>query len=292
VVDGEEIAPVEIPTSDPGVVDTGFGGSGSSGGTGGGSGPGGSTGAGPTEPEENPNDGGDPEPVGPMATCPVAGGAPGTPPSGICFGATVTRIIGNIGDEGNAIRETGGTELYSLPFTPPEPLGGDDYNGKFVVYEWECPDGSKQRSDPCEEPEQEPEPVIWPEGQWNPNEANIWTFLVSDRIASGSGLPGTNNDGSPTSTTVVVTVANEVAWVVQPEIGSVSSEGIPQYLDAPIYKTPPRDMQKNPSPIPFLFALTGGTRSFTLTATVEPSDPDSPDVEDFPLPDDFYARFP
>jgi hypothetical protein len=91
----------------------------------------------------------------------------------------VTRIIGNIGDEGNAIRETGGTELYSLPFTPPEPLGGDDYNGKFVVYEWECPDGSKQRSDPCEEPEQEPEPepeLVLPTGTWDPNGNTIYTI--------------------------------------------------------------------------------------------------------------------
>jgi len=186
---------VEIPTSDPGVVDTGFGGGGLGGGTGGGSGPGGSAGAGPTEPEENPNDGGDPEPVGPMEQCPVAGGAPGTPPGGICAGATVTRIIGNIGDEGNAIRETGGTELYSLPFTPPEPLGGDDYNGKFVVYEWECPDGSNQRSDPCEEPEQESGPpqsvVIYdnqvPEGEDMNQVSWSGNFWYLEEPAPGQG---------------------------------------------------------------------------------------------------------
>jgi hypothetical protein len=98
----------------------------------------------------------------------------------------VTRIIGNIGDEGNAIRETGGTELYSLPFTPPEPLGGDDYNGKFVVYEWECPDGSKQRSDPCEEPEQEPDP----NGTFTPNEQLMITVTVGrsdSRISCSTG---------------------------------------------------------------------------------------------------------
>jgi hypothetical protein len=200
VVDGSEIAPVEIPTSDPGVVDTGFGGGGLGGGTGGGSGPGGSAGAGPTEPEENPNDGGDPEPVGPMATCPVAGGAPGLPPGGICVGATVTRIIGNIGDEGNAIRETGGTELYSLPFTPPEPLGGDDYNGKFVVYEWECPDGSKQRSDPCEEPEQEPDP----NGDFTPNENILFTtniaatYVITDCISGATEDRGGDSSGTVT----------------------------------------------------------------------------------------------
>jgi hypothetical protein len=203
VVDGQEIAPVVVSTSDPGVVDTGFGGGGSGGGPGpgGGDGPGGSAGSGPSEPEENPNDGGDPEPVGPMEQCPVAGGAPGTPPGGICAGATVTRIIGNIGDEGNAIRETGGTELYSLPFTPPEPLGGDDYNGKFVVYEWECPDGSKQRSDPCEEPEQEPDP----NGTFTPTifvGISVLSELSSTQINCSTGQV-TNPGFSDTPSTVL-----------------------------------------------------------------------------------------
>jgi hypothetical protein len=172
-------------------------------GPGGGGGGGGGSGGDLPAPDPNPNDGGDPQPVGPMEQCPVAGGAPGTPPSGICFGATVTRIIGNIGDEGNAIRETGGAELYSLPFTPPEPLGGDDYNGKFVVYEWECPDGSKQRSDPCEEPEQERDP----NGDFTPNENILFTTNVASTYVITDCISGTTEDRGEDSSRAITLFA-------------------------------------------------------------------------------------
>jgi hypothetical protein len=90
--------------------------------------------------------------LGPMDRCPIPGGPAAVPPSGLCAGAVVTRRLANIGDEGNAIVETGGEELYSLPLTPPEALGGDDWNGKSISYSFVCPDGTEQPADPCESP--------------------------------------------------------------------------------------------------------------------------------------------
>jgi hypothetical protein len=105
---------------------------------GGGEGPGGS--------EANPSDGGDATPLGPFENPPVPGGPAVDPPAGICEGAVITRIIGNIGDEGNGISET--VEEYTIPRTPPESLGGDDYNGKFVEFRVTCPNGEEQVIDP------------------------------------------------------------------------------------------------------------------------------------------------
>ena len=101
------------------------------------------------EPEPNPNDGLDPVQIGPMQQCPLPGGE-GLEPEGVCPGAVITRIIGNIGDESNAIREA--VDRPGIPFTPPDELGGDDWNGKFVVFEFECPDGTRQVADPCLDP--------------------------------------------------------------------------------------------------------------------------------------------
>lgn len=130
-----------------GVADLGSGFGAGSGSTGGGIGGGG--GSGPGGSEENPNDDGDGEnstPLGPFSTPPVPGGAPGIPPGGICPGAEIERIMGNLGDEGNAIRET--ATGYTFPLTPPEPLGGDDWNGKFVEFRIRCPNGDEQSIDP------------------------------------------------------------------------------------------------------------------------------------------------
>ena len=122
-----------------------IGGGGATGGGGGGDGLG--------EPEENPSDEGESTPLGPMTSDPVPGGDPGVPPPETCANPEITRFIGNIGDEGNAVKETGGSELYSIPLSPPEPLGGDDYNGKFIQFIFKCPNGDKQYADPIIEPE-------------------------------------------------------------------------------------------------------------------------------------------
>jgi hypothetical protein len=93
-----------------------------------------------------------PDTLGPMQRCPIPGGPAAMPPDGLCAGAVVTRRLANIGDEGNAIVETGGEELYSIPLSPPEALGGDDWNGKSVTFSFVCPDGTSQPADPCESP--------------------------------------------------------------------------------------------------------------------------------------------
>jgi hypothetical protein len=74
------------------------------------------------------------------------------PPPETCANPEITRFIGNIGDEGNAVKETGGSELYSIPLSPPEPLGGDDYNGKFIQFIFKCPNGEPQYADPIFDP--------------------------------------------------------------------------------------------------------------------------------------------
>jgi hypothetical protein len=135
----DEDPPGEIPPIDPDdfpIIDPGGGG-------------GGGGGSGEPEPEPDPDDGLDPIQLGPMQQCPLPGGE-GVAPVGVCEGATITRIMGNIGDESNAIREV--VDRPGIPFTPPDELGGDDWNGKFVVFEFECPDGTRQVADPCLEP--------------------------------------------------------------------------------------------------------------------------------------------
>jgi hypothetical protein len=129
---------------------------------------------------------------------------------------TVTRIIGNIGDEGNAIRETGGTELYSLPFTPPEPLGGDDYNGKFVVYEWECPDGSKQRSDPCNNPQPKDEALSY--SQPVNVTVNIeWSYQLNSTPCNLIDPPSSLNDSGTASAVLDLAVKLYMATIAVSE---------------------------------------------------------------------------
>jgi hypothetical protein len=115
-----------------------------------GGGGGGGGGEGPEESEENPSDGGDATPLGPFITAPVPGGPPGVPPEGICEGAVITRFIANIGDEANGITEV--VDDYTFPLTPPDELGGDNYNGKSVIFRTRCPNGEEQVIDPVIEP--------------------------------------------------------------------------------------------------------------------------------------------
>jgi len=87
----------------------------------------------------------DPTPIGPMGGLPAFPGGTLTPPAGICAGATIIRVIGNIGDEANAVVEE--VEDYTIPLTPPESLGGDTYSGKFISFRFRCPGGEEQIAD-------------------------------------------------------------------------------------------------------------------------------------------------
>jgi hypothetical protein len=144
VVDVTELDPGDFP----GVVGGGGDGGGGGGGGGGTLDGGDAAGINPSSPLDNQLV----DSLGPMERCPIPGGPGALAPAGVCAGAVVTRRLANIGDEGNAIVETGGDELYSLPLTPPEELGGDDWNGKSISYSFTCPDGTEQSANPCESP--------------------------------------------------------------------------------------------------------------------------------------------
>jgi hypothetical protein len=74
--------------------------------------------------------------------------------TGICEGAVITRFIANIGDEANGITEV--VDDYTFPLTPPDELGGDNYNGKSVIFRTRCPNGEEQVIDPIVQPPFEP----------------------------------------------------------------------------------------------------------------------------------------
>jgi hypothetical protein len=96
-------------------------------------------------------------PLGPFITAPSPGGPSGVPPEGVCPGAVITRTIGNLDEEGNVTQSVSQVVAdYSFPFTPPEALGGDDYNNKYVGFSVRCPNGEEQVIDPIIEPPVEP----------------------------------------------------------------------------------------------------------------------------------------
>jgi hypothetical protein len=268
--------------------------------TGGGPGsPGGGGALPPSEspaPEPTPDDGGDPQPIGPMTACPVPGGAAGIPPTGICAGAIVKRTIGNIGDPDSGITQTGGAELYSLPLSPPG--GGGSYNDKFVTFSFECPDGPPQIADPCNSPQPDPtgcsQDMTWPTGTWNPNGANRWTYVVSNRISHSyfDSAPFSCDNPRPLadSTAVVTTVAGQVAWHSSPSSQTGPCPDVIQYGDIFIYTSSFSNICDSGNGVLYGFARTGGTREYSLTVTVEPVSP-GPGDELFPSRQEFASRY-
>jgi hypothetical protein len=147
----------------------------------------------PPDPEpDNPDDDLDDQrgaPPLPMQSCPVPGGNPAVPPSGICEGAVVTRRIGNIGEPiGLAITQRGGEELYSIPLTPPEELGeSSSWNGRYVEFFFECPDGTEQYAEPCESPG----PKDWPDfDDYEINFTNPVTVTITSTSESRNTFVG------------------------------------------------------------------------------------------------------
>jgi hypothetical protein len=205
-IPGDGLTPI-----DPGV-DTPISGIGGGGSGGGGGGSGGGGGALPPaaspEPEPTPDDGNDPQPLGPMQRCPVPGGDPAIPPVGTCPGAVVKRTIGNIGDEANAFTQTGGAELYRIPLTPPDEVGGDNYNNKFVSFSFECPEGEpgddappprRQVADPCNNPQPAPE--------FDPTEYTYYRYT-----GSTTWHPTTNPGGGRFTLGAAPGAGNFVLW--------------------------------------------------------------------------------
>jgi hypothetical protein len=99
------------------------------------------------EVEANESDLSDATPLGPMTTEPVPGGDAGVPPSGVCEGGVLVRVIGKIGEMENAIVEKGVD--WTIPLTPPDGLGLDDgWNGASISFYVECPTGETQYAEP------------------------------------------------------------------------------------------------------------------------------------------------
>lgn len=151
----EEFTPPDFDTDFPSIdIGGGIGG-----GIGDGSSPGGGT--------DNPSDGLDTQPIGPFEKDPTPGGDPGVPPAGVCSNPIVTRIIkkldanGDVDESVDPIFETGGEELYSIPFTPPAELGLKDWNFTSIEYSFKCPDGTEQVADPVEVEEVEFDPTVY-----------------------------------------------------------------------------------------------------------------------------------
>jgi hypothetical protein len=197
-------AGAEIVFDNLDFADLGSGFGGGSGSTGGGISSGG--GDGPSGTAENPSDGGDATPLGPFITEPVPGGPAGVPPQGLCEGAVITRIIGNIGDEGNAISET--VEEYSLPLTPPEALGGDDYNGKFIEFRVSCPNGEEQKIDPVEPVEF----TFLPDGIIGNNVLIFAESTTTQAIRCTTGTPVNGTFATASSTRTINSPFNFVAF--------------------------------------------------------------------------------
>jgi hypothetical protein len=131
----------------------------------------------------------------------------------------------------------------------------------------------------------------WPEGKWDPSGQNRWTFIVSDKISHGWFNRCSTGDPMPTSVTVVVTNAGEAAWAGNHSYGIGPCPGVSNYFDTFIFKTSVDTVGWVPSGGPWELARAFGTRSFTFTVMVEPVDPSSPSVEDFPGPEDFFEQY-
>ena len=184
----EEFTPPDFDTDFPSIdVGGGIGG-----GFGDGSTPGGGT--------DNPSDGLDSQPIGPFEKDPTPGGAPGVPPAGVCSNPIVTRIIkkldanGNVDQSVDPIFETGGEELYSIPFTPPAELGVNNWNFTSIEYSFKCPDGTEQVADPVEVEEVEFDPTVYTwyrfagSSRWHPttDPGGLVTALTSLQPGGGN----------------------------------------------------------------------------------------------------------
>ena len=86
----------------------------------------------------------DPTQLGPMGNIPAFPGDTLTAPAALCNGAVITRTIGNIGDEQNAISEI--VTNFTIPLNPPAELGAT-WSNKYIVFSFTCPTGEKQVAD-------------------------------------------------------------------------------------------------------------------------------------------------
>jgi hypothetical protein len=192
-----------IPDPDPGGEitpidpDVPIGGGGGSGGGGGGTG----------EPEPNPNDGQDSIPTKTIG-CPAPGqGIFDAPHVGVCENPIVTAVMGNL-DENGEVLETPQVRMempgFSIPQVPPDELGSNvfgenNWNYRYVVFDYECPGGQTYTTDPCLLVDFDPEPPFDPTDYLffrfqGSGAASSW-YSTSNNTGVGALAPGV--DGGP-----------------------------------------------------------------------------------------------
>jgi hypothetical protein len=274
---------------------------------------GGGGGGGEPEPEPNPSDALDLRPNVVLACpAPQQNSFEGQPPQGVPEDTPTVAIIGNLDLDGNVVP---GSEVrvprtgFSIPVFPPDELGPNaqgtnDWNYRFVSFEYENNDGETYITDPCLLADAEVGPPFgpegcrtdmeWPTGTWNPEGRNKWTFTASDRVSHNypacTPIPGSPVfAGLSTVSTIVYSGIGEVFYYIPPIFSIGPCEGVKQYNDAPIYKSRIEDICTE-NLVLWSFIRTGGTRSHSISVSIEPLNP-GPNDEPFPGREEYAERF-
>jgi hypothetical protein len=138
--------------------------------------------------------------------------------------------------------------------------------------------------------------MAWPTGVWSPTGFNKFVYTASNRRSHDWPSCRPNIVGSPafagedTVNTNIFPQAGQVPWYVLPSFGIGPCPGVKQYNDASIYVSP-FNLVCLSAPFVSGFIRTGGTRSHTISATVERNGSPRPDDEPFPTRQEFALRF-
>jgi hypothetical protein len=140
----------------------------------------------------------------------------------------------------------------------------------------------------------------WPEGKWDPEGGNKWTFIATEKVSVGpceSPLPMADDS------VVVTTAAGEGAWAANASFTKADfcTNDVNAYeFWLKIYTSDHQYLGNITQSTIVSYLRTGGlaggfgwssSRSYSLITRVEPADPDAPGVEDFPPPEDFFDRY-
>jgi hypothetical protein len=108
----------------------------------------------------------------------------------------VTRIISKLDANGDKdltvdpVFETGGSELYTIPLTPPAGFNLPNWNLTSVEFSFRCPDGSTQSTDPCNNPEPAPfDPLNYTYWRWvQPSGPGNWNTTATSKPVWSTNL--------------------------------------------------------------------------------------------------------
>lgn len=231
--------------------------------------------------------------------------------SGILYSITKTGVTCDINDEDDDTipDPPPPSPPPDQPLPPPDIIGppGLDYPPPPGVDGTPPPGGPGSPGDPIDRPADKPPgnepdgplppgfpPSGWPEGPWSPSGYNKWTFNVTERISHGWGdteypLYGCHNGRPLGDIAAVVRLGpGKFAFAGATPYGIGPCDGVKQYGATFVYVS---EITNIYGAIGYTWARTGGLRSYTLTASVEPLDPDADDIEDFPDLPDFIDRY-